>query len=166
MEHLSLEELIEQRPRAIPEARFITCEQRPFWGVALMRTSPDLRPLLCETRSLHQARETLQASPRSFLALELNGSNLETLLELLRQITKHFPRAHVSILSQPAFLDAEWIMRHAGAVDFLVSLSELRALSEVARIHFSLPGTQSLPYGQTVWERLPWRSVHDKKGGI
>ena len=65
----TLEELIEQRAPDQPASRLILSERQGNWATALVRLDRDVKPLLCETRSLQQMREALEISPRSLLGL-------------------------------------------------------------------------------------------------
>ncbi|MEO2020712.1 MAG: hypothetical protein ABGX05_02720 [Pirellulaceae bacterium] len=153
--------MIEPRAADIPPARFILCERRGPWAIALVRAVPPIRDVLYETRSMRQAWEALQQSPDSFLGLELTGDNFESVACSLKQLSRDYPRARAVILTGRSLQHYEWILRESGAVDFLVSPRRLRLLATMANRHIVQVGSDSTTVNQTIWQRLPWRPRHD-----
>ena len=117
--------------------------------------------MLYETRSLRQAWEALQESPASFLGLELTGDNFESVACSLKQLSRDYPRARAAVLTDRPLQHYEWILREAGAVDFLVSPRRLRLLAAMAKRHIDQAWSESTTGEQTIWQRLPWRPRHD-----
>ena len=110
---------------------------------------------------MQQAWEALQQSPASFLGLELTGDNFESVACSLKQLSRDYPRARAVILSERSLQHYEWILREAGAVDFLVSPRRLRLLAAMAKRHIGRVWSNSTARDQTIWQRLPWRPSHD-----
>ena len=158
MSLLTLEQLIEQRAPEQSAARLILCERQDNWATALVRTDRDIRDVLYETRSLQQMREALEISPRSFLGIELTETNFDTVLDMLICLPQSYPRAIAVILTNRYLRDYEWVLRQAGAIDFLVSNRNLRSLIRMTRRHIELTSADSADLLPNIWQRLPWRS--------
>ena len=154
----TLEELIEQREPDQPASRLILSERQGNWATALVRLDRDVRPLLCETRSLQQMREALEISPRSLLGIELTKANFEAVLDTLVWLPRSYPEAIAVILTNRHLRGYEWVLRQAGASDFLVSNRNLRSLIKTTRLHVQLTSADSPVPLPTIWQRLPWPS--------
>ncbi|MDE0736491.1 MAG: hypothetical protein OSB47_11755 [Pirellulaceae bacterium] len=110
---------------------------------------------------MRQAWEALQQSPASFLGLELTGDNFESVACSLKELSRDYPRARAVVLTSRPFQHYEWILREAGAVDFLASPRRLRLLAAMANRHIGQIQPDSTIADQTIWQRLPWRPRHD-----
>ena len=154
----TLEELIEQREPEQPAARLILSERHGDWATALVRLDRDVNTFLCETRSLKQMQEALEISPRSFLGIELTQTNFKAVLDTLVWLPRSYPQAIAVILTNRHLRGYEWVLRQAGAIDFLVSNRNLRSLIRMTRRHIELTSTDSPGLLPNIWQRLPWRS--------
>ena len=117
--------------------------------------------MLYETRSISQAWEALCQSPASFLGLELTENNFELVVRGLKHLSRDYPRARAIIFTNRALQHYEWILREAGAIDFLASPRRIQQLAAMADCHIRLAQTDSKIEDQTIWQRLPWRPRHD-----
>jgi len=154
----TLEELIEQREPEQPAARLILSERHGDWATALVRLDRDVSAFLCETRSLQQMQESLEISPRSFLGIELTQTNFNAVLDTLVWLPRSYPQAIAVILTNRHLRGYEWVLRQAGAIDFLVSNRNLRSLIRMTRRHIELTSADSPGLLPNIWQRLPWRS--------
>ena len=157
MSTATLQQLIEPRAPEQRTARLILCEQHNDWAIALVRTDQRMRPLLCETRSPRLMWEALDISPRSLLGIELTTTNFEVVLDTLINLPRNHPQAVAVILTNRHLKGYEWILREAGAIDFLVSTRQLPSLVEMTLLHVNLTLSCSAAPVQNIWQRLPWR---------
>ena len=158
MSQLTLEELIEPREPEPLAARLILSERQGDWATALVRLDRDISPFLCQTRSLQQMQEALEISPRSLLGIELTKTNFDAVLDTLVRLPRSYPEAIAVILTNRHLRGYEWVLRQAGAIDFLVSNRDLRSLIKTTRQHIELTSVDSPAPLPNIWQRLPWQS--------
>ena len=152
----TLEELIEQREPEQSATRLILSERQGDWATALVRLDRDVSPFLCETRSLQQMQDSLEISPCSLLGIELTKTNFEAVLDTLVWLPRSYPEAIAVILTNRHLRGYEWVLRQAGAIDFLVSNRDLPSLIKTTRRHLQLTSADSPIPLPNIWQRLPW----------
>jgi hypothetical protein len=143
--------------RAWP-AKFIVCESGSSWAVGLRREAGTWPIRIHETRSLEECRQLLDASPASFLVIELPRAGLEGLLAFLARIARDYPWARPAVVAPRELAAAEWLLREAGAVHFVTSPRQLAGLIRTARRHLeAVPRPRSSP-AEEIWMSLPWKA--------
>src|SRR5207247_1424188 len=107
------------------------------------------------TRSLDECQDELAAAPASLVVLELSQGNLDGLPRHLTDWNRRFPLARAIVVAERKWEPYEWLMREAGAIDFISSPRRLAPLAGVVRRHLGrLPATLSDPAEQ-IWSSLP-----------
>jgi hypothetical protein len=137
-------------------ARFIVCEKTGQWAVAFRRATFDLGVRIYETRSLAECWEELDASPASFLAIELTESNIESLLARLVDLGRRRPAACALVLASRGKEPYEWLLREAGAVHVLFSPRRVTSAVRLATRHLTRAPKEERTLSESVWARLPW----------
>jgi hypothetical protein len=140
----------------VAPARLIVCERWGRWAVALRRELAEVGVRVWETRTLADCVAELTESPASFVVLELGGQVDELLQQLTRQ-PRDFPLARFAVVADRALVEYQWLMREAGAVQFLCSPRRVGPLAQLACRHLAQapPPQQSLT--ERIWTGLPWR---------
>jgi len=147
-------------PRPLPEgaapARLIVCERSGSWAVALRRALAEADPDLQETRSVPDAWDLLARSPASFVVAELNSATIDLLLARMAWLERDFPLARVAIVAARSWQRYQWLMRAAGAIDFVVSPRALAPLAQAIARHLRHSPQPRLSLAERIWEELPW----------
>src|SRR5262249_28070256 len=136
--------------------RLIVCERTTFWAAALRRLLSECEIQVRQTRSLDECRKELAAAPASLVVLELSPGNVLGVLQCLTDWNGEFPLARPVVVAERGLAAFEWLVREAGAVDFISSPRRLGFLAGIARRHAErLPVSLSDPAEQ-IWSTLPW----------
>jgi hypothetical protein len=135
-------------------SRLIVCEKSGRWAAAVKAALPEVRP--CEVRSLTQCQRELDASPHSIAAVETTAENLEFIVGWLGQSSSRHPDVRFVALLSPGLAAAEALLREAGAVEVLASVSEAPILARMAARQSRLVPSQAGSFRELVAERLPF----------
>jgi hypothetical protein len=138
-------------------ARFIICEKTGQWAAAFRRALFGSGVRVYETRSLAECWEELDASPASFLALELTGGNIGLVLAKLVDLGRRRPAACAIVLAARGMTPHEWLVREAGAAHVLFSLRQVTPAARLARRHLARAPEADQTWSESIWARLPWR---------
>ena len=125
-------------------ARFIVCEKTGQWATAFRRAGFAAGVRVCETRSLDQCWRELDASPASFLAVELTAGNLESLLARLAALGGSHPAAGAMVIASRGAVRYEWLLREAGAVHVLFSPRRAASAVGLATRHLARAPTETV----------------------
>lgn len=137
-------------------ARLVVCEQRGRWAAWLRRELVPAGVELTETRLLADCWLLLERLPASFLVLELRPTNAEELLRRLEWLARDYPAARAAVVADRRLGPYEWLMREAGAVDFLCSPRGVRGLAEAACRHLARVPVPPQDLAERIWSSLPW----------
>jgi len=137
-------------------ARFIVCDANQHWTVALRWARTELQPRLVVVNKLADCWGELVNSPASFLALELDESNLESIVERLQDLQRRFPQARAAVMCDRSLAACQWLVREAGAVHVAVSIREMATVIGLAECHLARVRPPEVGFRQRVWERLAW----------
>lgn len=138
-------------------ARFLVCEESDCWTVALRWASANNTTRLTVSHELDDCWQNLFRSPASFLALELNESNLESIVGRLQDLRRRFPQARAVVMCDRSLEQCQWLVREAGAVHVATSIREMSSIIRVAERHFALVRQPEVGFRQSVWDRLAWQ---------
>lgn len=138
-------------------ARFLICEASDRWTVALRWGLAGNQPQLRVTRNLDDCWQTLQESPASFVAIEVNESNLELIVRRLQELRSSFPQARAAVMCDRSLAWSQWLVREAGAVHVAVSTRDMTTVIRLADRHLAGVRRPEVGFRQSVWDRLPWQ---------
>ena len=124
-----------------------------------LRREVGARRRVYETRSVLQCWEMLAGSPGSFVLVELTAGNLEPLLQRMARLERDFPLARVALVADHKRTPYQWLLREAGAVDFVTSPRRLGPLAALACRHLSTSPRPPRSVTDRIWEELPWKAV-------
>ncbi len=146
---------IRRLPPGAGRARLVVCESSGRWAVALGRElAGSLR--IHETRSIDHCWQALADAPASFAIVELTDVNADSLLERMLRLQRDLPLCRLVVVADRKLAGYQWLMREAGAVDFVASPRRLGPLADLARRHLDrAPEHQQSPIRQ-IWSSLPW----------
>jgi len=136
-------------------ALLIICERTGTWAAALRRALAD-RVKLRETRSLEACESELSTAPQSILALELNATNVERVLDLLARLAWQAPQARAIVLADRRWRAYEWLLREAGAVHVVTSRRDLGSVADLVAAHVARLPVRPASVTQRIWDALPW----------
>ncbi len=141
---------------AVATGRLIVCERSGTWAAALRRELSAAGISLGETRSLAECWESLAAAAASFLLVELTPEIADALLQSAARLPRDYPLARWAAAAARPLAHWQWLLREAGAVDFVVSPRRLGPLAEAICRHLASvpPPPQSLT--ERIWAGLPW----------
>jgi hypothetical protein len=136
-------------------ARLLICEPSGRWAVALRRELADAGVRVWETRTLAGCGEEIGRSPASFVILQMSD-DVEGLLRFMTRLSREFPAVRLAVVADRSRQGYEWLMREAGAVDFVISPRQASRLARLACRHLAevQPPQQSLT--ERIWAGLPW----------
>ncbi len=144
-----------------PAARLIVCERTGRWAAVLRRELAGLGVRVWETRCLADCWNELAESPASFVVLELGGPVAELVDRVARQ-PREFPSARLAIAADRKQAGFEWLMREAGAVEFIGSPRHVGRLAQLACRHLAQVPPPQLGFAERIWASLPWGSASDR----
>ena len=109
-----------------------------------------------ETRSLAECWESLAAATASFLVVEPSPETAAALLHFAARLSRDYPLARWAVAAACPLAEWQWLLREAGAVDFVVSPRRLGPLAQAICRHLASvpPPPQSLT--DRIWAGLPW----------
>jgi hypothetical protein len=137
--------------------KFLVCEESNGWTVALRWGLAQDQPQLVVSQDLDDCWQKLAVAPASFLALELNETNLESIVERLQDIRSRFPLARAAVMCDRSMATCEWLVREAGAVHVAVSVRDMSTVIRLAARHLAQVLPPVVGVRQRVWDRLPWQ---------
>ena len=138
-------------------ARFLVCETSNRWTVALRWGLAGDHSHLAVAQNPDDCWKMLQSSPASFMALELNESNLESIVERLQDLRSKFPLARAAVMCDRSLAACQWLVREAGAVHVAVSTRDISDVIRLAQRHFAQARRPEVGLRQSVWDRLAWQ---------
>ena len=138
-------------------AKFLVCEDSNRWTVALRWSLTEVQPQLVVARNLDDCWRILRDSPASFLALELNESNLELIVQRLPTLRQEFPLARAAVMCDRSLAACQWLVREAGAVHVAVSTRDMSTTINLAQRHFAETRRPEVGIRESVWDRLAWQ---------
>ena len=136
-------------------ARLIVCERTGRWAAALRHELVDSGVRVWETRALDDCWNELAESPASFVVLEL-GADVAGLVGRVMCQAGQFPAARLAVVADRSLVDHQWLMREAGAVDFLCSPREAGSLAQLACRHLAQAPPRQQGLAERIWASLPW----------
>ncbi len=140
-------------------AKFLVCEKSNRWTVALRWRLTQDQPQLVVSHDLHSCWQSLDLAPASFLALELDESNLESIVERLQDVRNRFPSARAAVMCDRSMASCQWLIREAGAVHVAVSTRDMSTVIRLAERHFAQVNQPVVGVRQRVWDSLPWQET-------
>lgn len=140
-------------------ARFLVCETSNRWTVALRWGLAGNHSPLVVAQNLDDCWKTLESSPASFVALELNESNLESIVQRLQDLRSGFPLARAAVMCDRSLASCQWLVREAGAVHVAVSTRDMSTITRLADRHFAQVRRPEVGIRQSVWDRLAWQDI-------
>ncbi|MBN1908856.1 MAG: hypothetical protein JW818_03880 [Pirellulales bacterium] len=155
--------------RVLPEGagppRVIVCEASSRWAIALRREGLGRRELF-ETRSLAGCWDRLAEAPSSFVILELTRSNVDDLLARVVRMGRDYLLARVAVVTTPALISLQWMVREAGVVHMVNSTRQADQLAAIARRHLAQAARPSRSLTDQIWAALPWPHRATDPGGL
>jgi DNA-binding response OmpR family regulator len=115
----------------------------------------DLGVRVWETRSLADCWDELADSPASFVVLELGGDLTELLGRMTAQL-RTFPAARLAVVTDRRQAERQWLLREAGAVEFVSSPRQAARLAQLACRHLAQVPPPQLGLTERIWASLPW----------
>jgi hypothetical protein len=144
-------------------AKFLVCEDLNRWTVALRWGLGQDHAQLVVSQDLDDCWQDLDLAPASFLAVELNESNLESIVDRLQDVRNRFPLARAAVMCDRSLASCEWLLREAGAVHVAVSTRDISTVIRLAERHFAQVRQPVVGMRQSVWDRLPWQEPSIKR---
>ncbi|MBN1393543.1 MAG: hypothetical protein JW959_00735 [Pirellulales bacterium] len=136
-------------------ARLIVCERRGRWAAALRRELAGVGVRVWETRTPDGCRRELEASPASFVVLQLDRDAIET-LRFLSGLRRDFPAARFAVVSERDQAAFEMPFREAGVVHFIFSPRRAGLLARMACRHLAQVPPPRQSFSERLWASLPW----------
>jgi hypothetical protein len=143
-------------PLTFQVARLIVCEGSGQWSIGLRNELAETGVRVWECRSLREAWEALPQTPAAFVTAEATPVNLDDLLRRMTWFSRDFPRARIAVVAQRDMARFEWLLREAGAVEFLTSPRRLARLAGLAVRHLANVPPPPQTMVQRIWASLPW----------
>jgi DNA-binding NtrC family response regulator len=137
-------------------ARLIVCERSGSWSAALRGELAEAGVRLWECRSLPEAWDALAQTPAAFVIAEATRENLDNLLRRMAWFSRDFPQGRMAVVAQRKMARFEWLLREAGAVDFLTSPRRLAPLAGMVVRHLASVPLPSQTMVERIWASLPW----------
>ena len=137
--------------------RFIICDKTGQWVMALRWAGGSLPIRIYETRSLWDCRQELLQFPASFLVLEATTANLESVVQLVGEISQNHRRARVVVLAERGLGPWEALLHEAGALHVAFSPKRLAPLVRMAYRHLPAIVQPEVSLGDAARSRMPWR---------
>lgn len=100
--------------------------------------------------------DAVQASPTSFVAVELTRKSVDRVYRLMAEIHCQFPQARIVAFSQPGLESLDVEIREAGAVHVVYSPRQLGSVAKLVERHMALLPMPELSLRESVMSRLPW----------
>jgi hypothetical protein len=137
-------------------ARLVVCERTGNWAAALRRELGDTGIRVWETRLPEDCGAMLSAAPSSFAVLELNEDKIRGLLDSITSWREQFPLFRFAVVANRNLDSYQWLMREAGAADFISSLRKVDTLSQTACKHLAQMPAMPQILTERIWSNLPW----------
>jgi DNA-binding NtrC family response regulator len=109
-----------------------------------------------QSRSLADCERALSDAPASIVAIELTMANVGDVLDLLTRIPRDYPHARVIVVARRLLRRYEWLMREAGAVQFVTTPRDLRNVARLVARHLARSPRQPASTTERIWAELPW----------
>ena len=137
-------------------ARLVVCERSGRWAVALRHDLAGAGLRVWETRSLADCDALLCESPASFAFVEVSERKIGEILAFIANCRAKFPLFRFVIVADRDLDSYKWLMREAGAADFISSIRKIGSPAQTACRHLAQvpPLPQSLT--ERIWANLPW----------
>jgi hypothetical protein len=145
-------------------ARLIVCEKSSRWAVAFRRALGRRHRVVAESRSLADCRRQLAEHSGSVAALETTTTNLEAVLKQLPAWSREFPSARFLVLADRELVAAEPLLREAGALEVLLSTSDVARAAKPALRRLALAAPERLSWREAIESRLPWAAWATPRG--
>ena len=140
--------------------QLIVCERKGRWAVGMRRQlgigGKGRRPVVCSVRSLQEVELLLDRWPASFVAVEVTVENLESVLSWLARVTCQFSRMRAGALVERESINAELILREAGAEHVTHGVWALGLLKDMALKHLESAVQGELDVVDEIVADLPW----------
>jgi len=137
-------------------ARLIVCERSGPWSAALRSELAEAGVRLWECRSLPEAWKAILQTPTAFVIAEATRENLDDLLRRMAWFSRDFPQARIAVVAPRNLAHFEWLVREAGAVDFLTSPRRLTPLAGLVVRHLANVPLPAQTMMERIWASLPW----------
>jgi DNA-binding NtrC family response regulator len=137
-------------------ACLVVCERDGSWSAGLRGELADAGARVWECRSLAETWDALAQTPAAFVVVEALRENLDDLVRRMAWFTRDFPPARMAVVAARSMARFEWLLREAGAVDFLTTPRRLPRLACMVVRHLANvpPPPQTLV--ERIWASLPW----------
>lgn len=133
----------------MPASRLIVCEKTGRWAAALRGAGANVSSV----RSLAQCEAAI-AAEAGVAAVEITPANLEATVHWLSRVALR-PGVHLAALLPAELSAAEPLLREAGAIDMLSSVSAAPRLARLAA-RGRRAETPAMSLSELVSQRLPW----------
>jgi len=133
----------------------IVCERTGKWMAMLRRVLPRDTAAVCQTRSLRECHEELEAACESIVAIEVTVGNLPQALNYLERWQTAFPDAVAIVLAEPGVERYESLLREAGGVHLAASTRDVPGVAEIVKHRSTRYRTPRTAIEQ-ICASLPW----------
>lgn len=142
--------------------RFIICEPKKHWSVAIKRAWRSIGPrlskrvLLEETPDFAYSWQLVNKSASAFLVIDATSIGCDALMEAFEELRHASPAVRFAVVGDRALADREAAFREAGAVHFSTNIRKAEELARIAARHFKAAPEPERTLEQKIWEELPW----------
>ena len=136
----------------------IVCERTGKWMTMLRRVLPRGAAPVCQTRSLSECHEELEAACESIVAIEVTVGNLPQALNYLERWHAAFPDAVAIVLAEPGVERYESLLREAGSVHVARSTRDVQGVADIVK-HCSARYRAPRSQIERISASLPWPDV-------
>jgi hypothetical protein len=134
----------------------IVCEKSRQWAVTLGMELASAGLRIRQTRSLADCRAEIDASPTSFVVLELTAANAHPMLTQIARSTGRYPHLRVAVLADRSLGALEWPVREAGAVFFATTPRRVEMLARMVVRHSAAAPPPERTCEEEIRACLPW----------
>ncbi len=142
--------------------RFVICEPKKHWSVAIKRAWRSIGPrlskrvLMEESSNFAYGWSLVNGSAAAFLVLDATGIGCDALMEAFEELRREAPFVRFAVVGDRHLTDKEAAFREAGAVHFLTNIRDAEQLARVAARHFESMPEPERTLEEKIWDGLPW----------
>jgi hypothetical protein len=136
--------------------RLLACERSGRWAIALRRELADTGIRVWETRTLDDCASALRLSPASFAVLELDNTNIDGLVDSIKNWQEEFPLFRFAVAADRGLASYKWLMYEVGAALFICSVRKTADLAQTACRHLAQVPALQQSLTERIWASLPW----------
>ncbi len=140
-------------------SQLIVLERTGDWADALARelAPHGIRPR--QTRHAEDCEAALTAAIGGVVALACDSLGLERAVELIEQFGQRYPGTRIMALAPRSWQKYEWLLREAGAAEFVTSSRQLPQCRAAIVAHLARAPHELRTDEERVWAALPWSAV-------